>query len=367
MPASPDQGAQLAHGLITMISDSELVIMRQISDMLARGISAPDWALTKLLELSLLRARIEQQTAGVNAAASAEVVAVLRKAYLLGGATAVGDLDAIKHRVSALPPATSAALDHLAAQMIHTVASTRFPILNTVESVVREVVAEATGSVILGTRTRVQAAQEALDRLLGKGIRGFTDSTGRNWDLASYISMAIRTAAGQAAIDGYLDHLGANGVDLVIVQAGPRHCPICDGWDGKVLSRTGVTIGVIEAENPATGNAVKVTVAGSVETARAAGWNHPNCRCRLVAYLPGVTKRDRPNYDRGEYDAGQRQREIERGIRDWKRREAVAITPDATQRAASYVRAWQGRMRVHLGDNPTLKRQSVREQIGQAH
>ena len=35
-------------------------------------------------------------------------------------------------------------------------------------------------------------------------------------------------------------------------------------------------------------SAVTVNVAGTVEEARTAGWNHPNCRCRLVAYSPGA-------------------------------------------------------------------------------
>lgn len=371
MPASPDLGAQLASKVVELIADAELVMLRRVAAALAQGIAAPDWVNTKLLELRTLRARLERDLRGMDTTAARAITEVLTQAYLAGGAAAVADLDTAGLGTDvALPPARSAALEHLAAATVQTVVAVNPVLLSAVEHTFRTVIAEASSQVILGASTRAGAAQSALDRLLGQGIKGFHDSAGRAWDLTSYVSMAVRTSAGRAAIDGHLDHLGANGLDLVIVAAGPRDCPVCARWDGKVLSRTGGTAtGAVSLPNPADGRSVRLTIAGTVEAARAAGWNHPNCRCSLAAYLPGLTPRERPAYDQAGYDAQQRQRAIERAIRTWKRRQVLALEQDgpAAKAAAVKVAAWQQVMREHLGANPVLKRQSTREQITRAH
>ena len=53
--------------------------------------------------------------------------------------------------------------------------------------------------------SRIQAAQKALDDLLGKGITGYVDRAGRKWDLASYVEMATRTGVSNAYDDLHLD------------------------------------------------------------------------------------------------------------------------------------------------------------------
>ncbi|MET9364614.1 phage minor capsid protein [Streptomyces sp. NPDC006632] len=64
------------------------------------------------------------------------------------------------------------------------------------------------------------------------------------------------------------------------------------------------------------------------------------------------------------YEAGQRQREIERNIRKHKAREPAAVTPEAQQAARAKVRQWQGAMRDHLTAHPDLRRLRHREQPG---
>ena len=65
--------------------------------------------------------------------------------------------------------------------------------------------------------SRIQAAQKALDDLLGKGITGFTDRAGRRWDLASYVEMATRTGVSNAYDDLHLGALSRAGIDVVLV------------------------------------------------------------------------------------------------------------------------------------------------------
>ncbi|MFF1381719.1 phage minor capsid protein [Streptomyces sp. NPDC058308] len=84
----------------------------------------------------------------------------------------------------------------------------------------------------------------------------------------------------------------------------------------------------------------------------------------MSAYAPGLTTVEDAEPDAAGYEAGQRQRAIERNIRKWKRREAVATTPAEKRATRAKVRAWQGAMRHHLGAHPDLRRLRRREQEG---
>jgi Phage minor capsid protein 2. len=139
----------------------------------------------------------------------------------------------------------------------------------------------------------------------------------------------------------------------------------CRPWEGKVLSISGNLRGRVELPSMVGEGTVVVDIAGSVDEARAAGLQHPNCTHSLRAFLPGATRRPaRPTANAKGYEAKERQREIERQIRKWKEREAAALTDEAKAGAAAKVRAWQKAMRDHLAANPELKRLPYREQIG---
>jgi hypothetical protein len=161
----------------------------------------------------------------------------------------------------------------------------------------------------------------------------------------------------------------------VIVSDAPLECPLCRPWEGEILtlgSESGPhTIRTEHAIQPsglfAPTRTVAVHVAGSLVEARAAGLFHPNCRHSLGAYLPGVTTRPPHHATPGTtYEDTQRQREIERHIRRWKRRQAAAMDENARRKAGAKVREWQAAARAHVAAHDDLRRKSAREQIGVA-
>ncbi|MDT9688188.1 phage minor capsid protein [Streptomyces sp. P9(2023)] len=92
-----------------------------------------------------------------------------------------------------------------------------------------------------------------------------------------------------------------------------------------------------------------------------------NCRHSLGAYLPGVTTRPPHHPTPGTtYEDTQRQREIERHIRRWKRVQAAAMNEDARRRAGTFVRKWQAEARAHVAAHEDLRRKPAREQISSA-
>ena len=82
--------------------------------------------------------------------------------------------------------------------------------------------------------------------------------------------------------------------------------------------------------------------------------------------MEGLTRAHRVQKgDPDLYAARQQQRYLERGVREWKRREAASLDDLAAGKARAHVREWQGRLREHVAAND-LKRLYYREQIGKA-
>lgn len=357
MPVSPDEGARLATTAVDVVAAAELEMLRMIARRLADGIDAPDWARLKLAELQMLRARLARELSAMDAGLAQAAGATIQQAYTIGEAIAVADLDVAGARPT-LPPAQVRAIQIITTDLNAHLAGSATRALRTMVDAYQETIAAASSTVILGGATRRVAAQAALDRLLGQGIDGFVDSAGRNWRLESYVEMATRTGAGQAAVAGHLDTLQASGQNLVQIIPGPRACPICDGWAGKVVSLTPVTAAVVDGE--------RVDVFGTMDQARQAGVFHPNCRCATGIFIPGITRLRTERPDPRGYEVQQEQRGMERKIREWKRREALALSTDAARAARVKQAEWQGQLRGHLNANPELKRRRDREQIARA-
>jgi len=363
MPASPDDGARLAAAVIERVSAAELALIDIIATRLRAGITGTGWEAAKLAEIQLLRQRLTTGVQRATPAVLAQIRAIVHEAYSHGQALArIDTTDA--HLPFVLPMHSPAVVDRLAAQAMANVEAALIQVpellINVYEQAVRNGVAEVLG----GVMTRLQAAQQVLDELATRGVTGFRDRSGRAWALESYAEMAVRTGSGHAAVQGHVDALASSGLDLVIVSDAPRECPLCRPWERQILSISG-RVGAVIERSVTTGNALSIRVKASLEQARAAGFQHPNCRHSIAAYLPGATIKGVAQADPARYVAGQRQREIERHIRAWKRRKAVALDDAAARKAVAKIRDWQAVLREHV-DAYDLTRLSRREQIGKA-
>lgn len=358
MALSPDHGARLATAPVNVVIEAELVMLRLIARYIRQGIDAPQWAVEKLAQLQMLRAQLTSTLTTMQADAAASILSAYAQAYTAGQAEAVADLDTAGIPPT-LPPAQFAAMSTLAYDTVAAIRGVEPLVLRRADDLYREIVGRFVGNVTLGVATRRQVAQQVLNEFAAHGIGAFTDASGRSWYLPSYVEMAVRTGAGQAALAGHTQTLAASGHDLIKVIPGVHPCPDCDQWRGRVLSISGATG---DAIGP--GGRVGVT-----PLAVATAGNHlfgPNCRCTSGIYLPGITPLDDPRPDGSWYEADQEQRRLERKVREWKRRQALAITPEADAAAAAKVRQWQAAVRDHLREHPYLRRKYARESITRA-
>ncbi|MET7616968.1 phage minor capsid protein [Streptomyces sp. NPDC005408] len=360
----------LSAGVRDLYEDAEQRLLGIVARQLADGYEAPGWATAKLRDIQPLRRAAQQVVDALSTAVDLEVWDVVAEAYNTGARAGLAELgalgDADARRIAETTPATRA-VDRLAQESVDLVTETHRGILRGVEDGYRQVISEVSATPLLGIDTRRQATQRAMERFSDRGLRTFVDKGGRAWQMTSYAEMATRTAVGRAAVEGHTDRLRAAGLDLVIVSNAPHECPVCKPFEGKVLSIDGPDgpheVDVEHAIED--GRTVRVHVAGSLNEARARGFQHPNCRHSVAAYLPGVTRvPEDASEDPDGYEATQKQRAIERNIRKWKNRAASATTPEAKKAAEARVRAWQGRMRGHLADHPELIRRREREQPG---
>ncbi|MFF0293159.1 phage minor capsid protein [Kitasatospora sp. NPDC004614] len=360
----------LADRVRSLYDDAEQRLLGIVAQQLTAGYEAPGWAVAKLQDVQPLRRAAQAVIDALGTAMTTEVHDVVAEAYNRGARAGLAELGALTDvdaaRIAESTPA-GRAVDRLAAETVELVTATHRGILRGVEDGYRQVISEISATPLLGIDTRRQASQRAMERFADRGVRSFVDRSGRPWRMTSYVEMAVRTSVGRAAVEAQGDRLRAAGVDLVIVSNAPRECPLCKPWEGKLLSLDGPDgRREVEVEHATVdGRVLRVWVAGSVDEARRAGLQHPNCRHSLSAYTPGVTSIVPPMRSDGtEYEAGQRQRAIERQIRKYKARAAASPTPEGKKVAEQRVREWQGRMREHLAQHPNLKRLRYREQPG---
>ncbi|MFK0289934.1 phage minor capsid protein [Streptomyces sp. NPDC090442] len=370
MPIHPAMVEDLSAGVRDLYADAEQRLLGIVARQLAAGYDAPGWATAKLADVQALRRGAQQVVEALGTAMELEVFDVVAEAYNVGARAGLIELGALHdedvRRIAESTP-NARAVDRLAQETVDLVEETHRGILRGVEDGYRQVVAEVSSTPLLGIDTRRQATQRAMERFADRGLRTFVDKAGRAWSMTSYAEMTVRTSVGRAAVEAHGDRLRAAGVDLVIVSNAPHECPLCKPYEGRVLALDGPDgARVIEVEHAVEdGRMVRVRIAGSLDEARRAGLQHPNCRHSTSAYLPGVTRAPvEHSQDPRGYEATQKQRAIERGIRKWKNRAAASTTPEGKRAAEARVRQWQAKMRAHLGEHPELIRRREREQLG---
>jgi hypothetical protein len=371
MPVHPDDIDAIADRVTALYREAELSLVATIRAALDKGWESPRWAEDRLAGVRALRRSAQVTVAALSADASHEIRAGLADAYRRGGAATLAEVARWFPSVGGAAQAARrevtqvGAIESLAAALIRDVGQRSANIVRSVVDAFRAVIAAATTRMLAANLTRRQAAQAAWQGLIDRGITSFVDTSGRRWQLASYVEMATRTVTQRAAVQGQTDRLATLGVDLVYVSNSPQECALCRPYEGRVLRRGLGPTGTLQVADQLGRGMVEVDVVATLEEARLAGLFHPNCRHSVSAYLPGVTRLPaQPTADPEGDRARQRQRAIERHIRRWKTAEAGALDPDAKRAARVKVRGWQAVMRDHLAANPGLKRLPYREQIG---
>ncbi len=337
---------ELIEEVLGIVRTAEAHILARIAHHLRNPSGTRAWAVRKLSEMEGLRREITADLRAMNAELAAQIPGIVASAY------GDGHQPAIPYAAGQPASVTAIATDL-------TVTTTRLApyVLRTTLDVYRQAVGAHLGNLALGVTTRRQTSQQILDDLLGAGVTGFRDKSGRAWKLDTYVEMATRTGLGNAYLEGRVDALVNEGRELAYVIPGPTACPSCDPWAGKILSLT-TTIP----------EGLPFTVSATLGQAKSSGHLFgPNCRCVLAAYQHGYSVLPTAHSDPAGYLAEQELRGLERAVRDAKRQQVVALDGVASKARGRKVLEKQAQLRAHLEAHPQIRRQRHREQIGKAH
>lgn len=302
----PEITARLAREVAEIYGDAQNTMLAKVSRRLARGIDYPGWAEAKRADIRRLRHEALIDIQRLDRRGPDAVRVAIEGGYQAGLAAA--DAENIVSVASGFAATNVQAVEALAAETIGAVASTHAMILRSTLDIYRSVINEAAlRETVTGAMSRREAAQRALAKLAGQGIKGFTDAAGRQWALESYVEMATRTGTGHAMLEGTLNSYKAAGHDLVIISDAPEECRVCRPFEGRIFSISGK-----DKRYP------------SLASARAAGLFHCNCRHRAHRYIPGLTRPMEHTEDPVSAEERVRQRELERRVRQRRREKLVA-------------------------------------------
>lgn len=234
---------------------------------------------------------------------------------------------------------------------------TRYP-----QDAYQRIVSLTSPNVLLGTSTKLLAQRQAVQNFLAEGITGFVDKADRRWRIGTYAEMAGRTSVARAFNDAGVWRMQQSGINLITISGSIAACAKCAPWIGKILSTDGTT-GVISVPHATLNESVDITIHGTLEDARAAGWGHPNDACTCVAHLPGLSIPQQGfEYSEEAEKARVRHRDLEVQIRSAKRKADVAGDPVTRRRELNKVKGKQQELRDHLAATGR-KRNSAREQL----
>jgi hypothetical protein len=327
MAIRPDDAATLTKELRELFSEAETLLLQRIARALAKGTDTPMWAETKLLSIQAL----QRETAGILAdlerGTPGAVARAVGMAYNRGIATAGGELTAAGMVHSAFGEVQpTGAVGAIVSETMARLTPMSFQVRRSVSDIYQQVVTRVVAQTALGTVTRREASRIVLTRLGQSGITGFRDTAGRQWNLATYAEMAMRSSTANAMLQGHTDRIQELGIDTVIVGDAAEECAICRPFEGKVLSLSGRTTGRLSDGK---------TVVASLAQAKSKGLYHNNCRHSHSIYLPGITKGQTKDTADPAGDAlRQQQRAYERRVRELKRADVIAQEfggPAATQ------------------------------------
>lgn len=349
----PNATQERAEALLTLYAEAEEKLVRDISKAVGRvGIKPSAWATQKLAEVQRLRGIIQVALADLERRSLEERIKLMWSAHDEGADGLLRELGITGKMSSAEAQSIVALIDDQNQRF----SELHRNILRESVDVYRDIIAESLPMTTMGVETTQQAITRALNAFADRGITAFVDKAGRRWGMAEYAEMATRTGMMRASLAGYTQEALAHNEDLVIISEHADECPLCAPWERRVLSLTGA-----QASHP--------DCTGTIGEAEAAGLFHPNCGHSMTVYVPGLTiiEGTKPagpyegSSDQIGYKNRQTQRQYERTVRRWKRRQAAAQTPEEERYARAHVVKWQRKIRELTGEYPTLPRKYSRE------
>lgn len=339
MPIAVSTYERLAGDMLALYEEAETKMLGRVASRLAKGVTTAGWTERKYAETSAVRKELSGVVDGlsknrrkladefINAAYSGSSQAFVNEAQQFASWAGISHLSPNSAKVAAILSELNSTMD----------AADRL-ILRKANDAYADIVGHASALVATGTTTVREAVKDELKDFADKGITSFVDKAGRCWEMSTYAEMATLTAIERATLEGYTDTMQSYGFDLAVISSHVGACPLCVAWEGVIVSVSGKTSGY-----------------PSLADAEGSGVFHPRCLHHISTYYEGISRNTRSaprkvQEPSSAYSARSKQRQYECAIRRWKRRMAVATTPEEERKAYAYVRKYQASIRKLRND-----------------
>lgn len=235
-------------------------------------------------------------------------------------------------------------------------------ILRYPQDLYQQVIAETAPLNLAGVLSSRKAQKKAVAKFLSREVDGFRDKSGRNWRIGTYAEMAGRTATQRAWNDATVARIESLDIHMVTAIVGYAGCEYCSKYGGRILSTDGTPAGKYWVDNEVELSKVLIEIVATLDEARQAGFQHPNCRCTVTAYIPGLTEVPESTYDPDAEAESREHRELERKIREAKRDAALATDPAEERELRKEIAHRQATLRDFLNETGR-DRSPYREQL----
>lgn len=219
----------------------------------------------------------------------------------------------------------------------------------------------------IGAESRQQAIRDAIKDFNTKGIPAFVDKRGREWTPEAYVSMTLRSTAGNTATESLMARMDDRGLSLIQVSSHPGARPKCAKDQGKIFDRNngrGTTTDLHGKEIP-------------YYPWRESSYGEPdglfgiNCGHRGIPFIPGVSRqRYQPTKDEKENEKLYKEMQVQRGIEREIRKQKRLCTlydqigdDEAFREAAVKLKEKEAQVDRYVKQKEDLVRRKDREQV----
>lgn len=342
-PLTDAEAEQIGEGLSIIYENARERMLTSVSNRVSRGITRYGWAERKANEVLAAHAQLERDLNSAHARREKLLDGVIERAYAGGNLKFFDDMRAVLGSAAHISPNAMKA-GYILADLNNSLDAAERRILRQFDDRYADIIGAVSAEMATGVTNARQAVGEALQRFADDGITGFIDRGGHHWTLENYSEMAVLTAIERSTLSGYVDTMESYGYDLAVIDGHAGSCPICEAWEGVIVSVSGN-----DPDHP------------SLDEAEGAGVFHPRCLHGITTYYPGISHaprdgfRDEPREMREaspQYTARSRQRYMERMIRKYKDRAIVAQTPFQKSQALNKVRQWENALDDLIEEQP---------------
>lgn len=334
MPIAISAYERLAAEMLEVYEQAEAHMLGRVAARLKRGVDEPGWTEKKYAEVTAARTELSGLVGSLSQKRRQMSAQFIADAYEESAEAFISEARSFEEWADLGSLSQNMAkVASILAELDESLDAADRMILRQANDVYADVVGRVTSLAATGTVTVRDAVADELKRFADRGITSFVDKAGRHWEMSTYAEMATLTALSRATLEGYTDTMRSYGFDLAIISSHVGACPLCEAWQGVVVSVSGN-----DSKYP------------SLADAEASGVFHPRCLHHISTYYEGITKGSRSQPRAVEppsssYSARATQRRYETAIRRWKRRMAVAASPQDERVAYARVRDYQAKIR----------------------